>query len=88
MKNTKLKDILGPLKSVINAALPLVEVPPLYQVRNTLMFEFPYAAEVIDFALVDLVGRDHRPARGRYSSSAIPAAASPDLPAALERSLA
>jgi ATP-dependent Lon protease len=57
MKNTKLKDILGPLKSVINAALPLVEVPPLHQVRNTLMFEFPYAAEVIDFALADLVGR-------------------------------
>jgi ATP-dependent Lon protease len=57
MKNTKLKDILGPLKSAINAALPLVEVPPLHQVRNTLMFEFPYAAEVIDFALADLVGR-------------------------------
>src|ERR1700730_12937027 len=57
MKNTKLKDILGPLKSVINAALPLVEVPPLHKARNTLMFEFPYAAEVIDFALADLVGR-------------------------------
>jgi ATP-dependent Lon protease len=57
MKNTKLKDILGPLKRVINAALPLVEVPPLHQVRNTLMFEFPYAAEVVDFVLADLVGR-------------------------------
>ena len=57
MKNTKLKDILGPLKSVINAALPLVEVPPLHQVRNALLFEFPYAVEVIDFALADLVGR-------------------------------
>jgi hypothetical protein len=57
MKNTKLKDILGPLKSVINAALPLVEVPPLHQVRSTLMFEFPYALDVIDFALADLVGR-------------------------------
>jgi ATP-dependent Lon protease len=57
MKNPKLKDILGPLKSVINAALLLVEVPPLHQVRSTLMFEFPYAAEVIDFALADLVGR-------------------------------
>jgi glycine/serine hydroxymethyltransferase len=34
MKNTKLKDILGPLKSVINAALLLVEVPPLHQVRE------------------------------------------------------
>src|ERR1700722_18448771 len=57
MKNTKLKDILGPLKSIINAALPLVEVPPLHQVRSTLMFEFPYALDVIDFALADLVGR-------------------------------
>ena len=57
MKNTKLKDILSPLKSVINAALPLVEVPPLHQVRSTLMFEFPYALDVIDFALADLVGR-------------------------------
>jgi ATP-dependent Lon protease len=56
MKNTKLKDILGPLKSVINAALLLVEVPPLHQVRNTLIFEFPYALDVIDFALADLVG--------------------------------
>jgi ATP-dependent Lon protease len=57
MKNPKLKDILGPLKRVINAALPLVEVPPLHQVRSTLMFEFPYALDVIDFALADLVGR-------------------------------
>jgi ATP-dependent Lon protease len=57
MKNAKLKDILGPLKSVINAALPLVEVPPLHEVRNTLVFEFPYAVDVIDFALADLVGR-------------------------------
>jgi ATP-dependent Lon protease len=57
MKNPKLKDILGPLKSVINTALPLVEVPPVHEVRKTLMFEFPYAADVIDFALADLVGR-------------------------------
>jgi hypothetical protein len=57
MKNPKLKDVLGPLKSVVNAALPLVEVPPLHQVRNALMFEFPYAIDVIDFALADLVGR-------------------------------
>src|SRR5260370_35650551 len=57
MKNPKLKDILGPLKRVINAALPLVEVSPLHQIRNTLIFEFPYAVDVIDFALADLVGR-------------------------------
>jgi ATP-dependent Lon protease len=57
MKNVKLKEILGPLKGVINVALPLVEVPPLHRVRNALMFEFPYAVEVIDFVLADLVGR-------------------------------
>jgi ATP-dependent Lon protease len=57
MKNTKLKDILGPLKRVINAPLPLVEVPPLHEIRNALVFEFPYAVNVIDFALADLVGR-------------------------------
>jgi ATP-dependent Lon protease len=57
MKNVKLREILGPLKGVINVPLPLVEVPPLDQVRSTLLFEFPYAAEVIDFVLADLVGR-------------------------------
>ncbi|MEH2524198.1 MULTISPECIES: AAA family ATPase [unclassified Bradyrhizobium] len=57
MKNSKLKDILGPLKSVINVALPLIEAPPLHEVRNALLFEFPYALDVTDFALADLVGR-------------------------------
>jgi ATP-dependent Lon protease len=56
-KNIKLKDILGPFKGVINEALPLVEAPPLHEVRNKLLSEFPYAADVIDFALADLVGR-------------------------------
>jgi len=57
MKSGKLKDILGPLKHVVNTALPLVAVPPLLDVRTKLLFEFPYAAEVIDFALADLIGR-------------------------------
>jgi len=57
MKNTKLKDIVRPLKDVINVALPLVKAPPLHEVRNALLLEFPYAADVIDFALADLVGR-------------------------------
>lgn len=57
MKNVKLKDILGPMKSVINTPLPLVEVPPLHEARNALLFEFPYAIDVIEFALADLVGR-------------------------------
>jgi hypothetical protein len=56
-KNVKLKEVMGPLKSVINVALPLVMVPPLHQVRDRLMFEFPYAEAVIDFALADLIGR-------------------------------
>ncbi|MDE5460248.1 AAA family ATPase [Bradyrhizobium sp. CSS354] len=57
MKNTKLKDVLGPFKGIVNVAMPLVEAPPLHVVRSALLFEFPYAAEVIDFALADLVGR-------------------------------
>lgn len=57
MKNPKLKDIITPLKHVLNTALPLVLAPPLPQARNALMFEFPYANEVIDFVLADLVGR-------------------------------
>lgn len=58
MKNTKLKDILAPLKSVIGLPLPLAKVPPLHEARAALVFEFPYAVDVIDFALVDLVGRE------------------------------
>jgi ATP-dependent Lon protease len=57
MKNIKLKEIVGPLKDVINVALPLIKAPPLHEVRNALMSEFPYAVEVIDFVLADLVGR-------------------------------
>jgi len=57
MKNLKLKEVIGPLKSVINTALPLVKPPALHQVREILMFEFPYATDVIDFVLADLVGR-------------------------------
>ena len=57
LKNVKLKDILGPLRSAINVPLPLIQVPPLHEVRHALIMEFPYAADVIDFALADLVGR-------------------------------
>jgi ATP-dependent Lon protease len=58
MKSPKLKEIIGPLKDVVNVALPLVQAPALYEARNTLLFEFPYASEVVDFALADLVGRE------------------------------
>jgi ATP-dependent Lon protease len=57
LKNGKLREIIAPLKTIINTPLPLVAVPPLHEVRQTLIFEFPHAAEVIDFALLDLVGR-------------------------------
>ncbi|TYL81720.1 AAA family ATPase [Bradyrhizobium cytisi] len=57
MKSQKLKDIIGPLKNAINIALPLVQTPALHDARNALLFEFPYAVDVIDFALADLVGR-------------------------------
>ena len=57
MKNPKMREIILPLKPAINVALPLVLVPPLHEIRNRLLFEFPYAEHVIDFALADLVGR-------------------------------
>jgi ATP-dependent Lon protease len=57
MKNPKMRELITPLKSVVNTALPLVSVPPLHQVRALLLFEFPFAASVIDFALANLVGR-------------------------------
>jgi hypothetical protein len=57
LRNGKLKDIVAPLKAIINTALPLVPVPILHPIRQQLLFEFPYAQSVIDFALADLVGR-------------------------------
>ena len=44
MKNSKMREIILPLKPAINVALPLVPVPPLHEIRNRLLFEFPYAA--------------------------------------------
>ena len=57
MKNGKMREIVTPLRSAINVALPLVPVPVLHEIRNRLLFEFPYAEHVIDFALADLVGK-------------------------------
>lgn len=57
MKNPKMRELIVPMRAVINTALPLVPVPPLHEVRAKLLFEFPYAEQVIDFALADLVGR-------------------------------
>ena len=57
MKSPKMREVTAPLKGIINTALPLVQVPSLHGVRAQLLFEFPYAERVIDFALADLVGR-------------------------------
>ena len=57
MTNFKLRELMPMLKNVINTPLPLIEPPPLERVRETFLFEFPYAAEVIDAVLADLVGR-------------------------------
>ncbi len=48
---------ITPFRNVLNVALPLVETPALDHVRATLMIEFPYASNVIDFVLTDLTGR-------------------------------
>ena len=57
MKNNRLKELLPQFEGVINSALPLVVPPPLEEVRNALLFEFPYAQNVIDTVLADLIGR-------------------------------
>jgi ATP-dependent Lon protease len=57
MKNPKLRELIAPFKGIIGTQLPLLAVPPLHKVRAQLLFEFPYAEAVIDFALADLVGR-------------------------------
>ncbi|MBB4366754.1 hypothetical protein GGD65_007828 [Bradyrhizobium sp. CIR18] len=51
------EETIGFVRHAINAALPLIEVPRLGDVRSTLLFEFPYAGNAIDLALADLVGR-------------------------------
>lgn len=51
------KSLTNTYKSAINKPLPLILAPPLHVVRATLLFEFPYAQEVIDIILSDLVGQ-------------------------------
>ncbi|UQR60779.1 AAA family ATPase [Bradyrhizobium sp. C-145] len=57
MSGHKFKEIITPLKSLIDVPLPLIKTPPLAEVRRQLMAEFSYAASVVDFVLSDLVGR-------------------------------
>jgi len=44
-------------EAVIGRPIPLAPVPDLARLRASLAFEFPYAVNVIDRLLVDLVGR-------------------------------
>jgi len=57
MRSSKLKDLIVPVREILNVPVPLVETPPLDRIRHALMMEFPYAVPVIDFALADLMGR-------------------------------
>ncbi len=54
---SRANEVLRPHAHAINAPIPLVACPDLRIVRSALLQEFPYAAEVIDFALAGLVGR-------------------------------
>lgn len=45
-------------EGIIGRPVPLAPVPDLAALRAALAFEFPYAADVVDRLLVDLVGRN------------------------------
>ena len=59
LKASKLREIVRGHEATINAALPLVETPRLADVRARLLFEFPYAQQLIDYVLGDLIGKPH-----------------------------
>ncbi|WP_457093245.1 AAA family ATPase [Microvirga sp. P5_D2] len=54
---TEGKKVAKELEPFIGKALPLVPLPDLVQVRTTLHAEFPFATDVIDRILTDLVPR-------------------------------
>jgi hypothetical protein len=56
MKAVRLKELLPLFENVINSSVPFIETPPLESVRQSLPLEFPYAHDVIDTLLGDLVG--------------------------------
>jgi ATP-dependent Lon protease len=59
MSETEMKalKLTEPLKHVLRTSLPLIQTPPLDRVRAALFAEFPYAIDVIDFTLTDLISR-------------------------------
>ena len=88
MKNPKLKDILGPLKSVINVGLAAgrgAAAASGARYADCSNSPTPWTSSTLRWPISSAVPPS---GCGRCSSSAIPAAASPDLPAVLERSLA
>lgn len=56
-RGSKLKDIIEPVRHVLNVALPLLETPPLDQAHSTLIAELPYAVEAIDLVLTGPIGK-------------------------------
>lgn len=56
-KQIKANRSVEPVKHALNTALPLTERPPLGGVRAVLIAEFPYAVEMIDDTLTELIGR-------------------------------
>jgi hypothetical protein len=57
MRSAKVKDLIAPVREILNVPVPLVPTPALDQVRHALVAEFPHAVPVIDFALADLIER-------------------------------
>ena len=57
MRSAKVKDLIVPVREILNVPVPLVPTPALDQIRHALVAEFPHAVPVIDFALADLIDR-------------------------------
>ncbi|GAU82924.1 AAA family ATPase [Bosea sp. BIWAKO-01] len=55
---SKTRDIMKGHEHIIGKPVPLVPTPDLTVVRDELVFEFPYAASLIDRVLADLIGRE------------------------------
>jgi ATP-dependent Lon protease len=58
VKTKRLADLIAPLTDVVNKGVPLARTPDLALLRKKLLFEFPYARQVVDAMLDDLLGRE------------------------------
>jgi ATP-dependent Lon protease len=52
--SSDVRDVIAPHKALLGKAIPLTRIPDLQSVRATLIFEFPYAIDVVDHVLADL----------------------------------